>query len=147
MLLGQQRTPYREIFFSVWQKVLSAKSGEPPILDPMEEIIATLISQHPEYHAIFAAPEQHANTEFPTNNLYENPFLHISMHLSLVEQLHCDRPKGIQACYQNLLLKTCDEHQLQHQVMDIIAAHIWDSINNNREVNDQSLLESIKKLN
>ena len=146
MLLGQQREPYRDVFFAVWQKVLIGTVDNPPELEPMEQIIAALIGQHPEYHAVFEHPEQHAHAEFPANNLYDNPFLHISMHLGLIEQLRTDRPVGIQPCYERLLLQAADEHQLQHQIMDIMAAHLWDAMNNNMEVDEQKMLEAIKKL-
>lgn len=142
MLLGQQREPYRDVFFSVWQKVLSGDT----VIDPMEQLIATTIQNHPEYHEIFAHPEQYANSEFPGNNLYDNPFLHISMHLGLLEQIRTDRPHGISSCYQQLLLQAQDEHQLQHRIMDIMANTLWDAINKNLALDERAMLEEIAKL-
>lgn len=54
-----------------------------------------------------------------------NPFLHMSLHLSILEQLSIDQPPGILAAYQALLNKHGDEHPAQHDLMDCLAETIW----------------------
>ena len=142
MLLGHDRAIYRQIFFEVWKKMQNREL----ILEPMEQHIVNVIRDHPEYHAILANPEEYETFDFPIHNTYDNPFLHLSSHISLLEQLQLDRPHGLRACYQNLLPIFKDEHVLQHQIMDIIASYLWEAIQHQREINEVAILSAIQKL-
>ena len=108
--------------------------------------IAELMQRHTEYHAIFNDSNEFMHATFSANNLYDNPFLHLSMHLGLIEQVQMDRPSGIRACYQRLLQKSCDEHELQHKMMDLMAAHMWDAVHHQQPLDEQKLLAQIVML-
>ncbi len=142
MVLGHDRTVYRQIFFEIWKKM---QNRELP-LEPMEQHIANVIRDHPEYHAILANPEHYETVDFPIQNMYDNPFLHLSSHISLLEQLELDRPRGLRTCYQRLLYTFKNEHVLQHQIMDIITSHLWEAIQHQRDINEMEILSAIQKL-
>jgi hypothetical protein len=58
--------------------------------------------EHPEYHALLENPELAIEQEFTPENGQMNPFLHLSLHLAVAEQISIDQPPGIRAAYQAL---------------------------------------------
>ena len=55
-----------------------------------------------------------------------NPFLHLSMHLSLEEQLSIDQPAGVKAAFERLLLRQ-SRHDAMHAAIECLAEMIWRS--------------------
>ena len=51
MLFGQDRNQLRQVFFTAWQKHNTKQK-----LEPLEQIIATVIAMHPEYWRILPNP-------------------------------------------------------------------------------------------
>jgi hypothetical protein len=74
-----------------------------------------------------------------------NPFLHLSMHLSLSEQLAIDQPGGITMRYTQLIEQHGDEHAAQHNVMDCLAEMIWQAQRNKQAPDAQVYLECLDK--
>ena len=72
-------------------------------------------------------PERYRDRDWPPEMGETNPFLHLSMHLAISEQLSIDQPPGIKAAYQRLCLRQGDAHRAQHAVMDCLAEMIWRS--------------------
>jgi hypothetical protein len=139
MLLGTQTEAYREVFFTAWQ---TFKSNSP--LSPMEKIIIDVIQAHPEYHLLFDHPEQYSAHDPKYSK--DNPFLHLSMHIAVIEHIHYDRPFGFRLAYHQLHARYPNEHELQHQIMDIIQHMIWEAMQQNKPINEQELMRNIAKL-
>jgi len=57
----------------------------------------------------------------------ENPFLHLSMHLSISEQCSIDQPRGIRQAVELLTHKRDSLHQAHHEVMDCLGQMLWES--------------------
>ena len=72
------------------------------------------ILEHPEYHGDLESPEA-MTAEYPVEHGRTNPFLHLSMHLAIAEQLSIDHPRGIRAAYQRLVGRG-DAHQAAHEI-------------------------------
>jgi hypothetical protein len=106
------RDAYRQFFFSAWQKFEKKLP-----LDATEARLAALIQQHPEYHSLFEHPNTSAHEYAPE----ENPFIHLSLHLALREQIETDRPKGIGLIQQELNLKLKNPHQVEHLMMECLC--------------------------
>lgn len=80
---------------------------------------------HPEYHQVLNAPERYlAQAYFPEMG-ETNPFLHMSLHLSILEQTGIDQPPGIKAAYQALQEQLGEPHPAQHTLMECLAETIW----------------------
>ena len=142
MLHGTDRSNYRDFFFKLWKKMQTQEK-----LKPLEQIAAALIEQHPEYHDALLNIENDQPQEFPSNSLYENPFMHLGMHMGLIEQLQLDRPTGIRAVYMKLMQgDATDEHQLQHQIMDIMGQQMWDAMHRGVDFDEMKYLEALGKL-
>jgi uncharacterized MAPEG superfamily protein len=54
-----------------------------------------------------------------------NPFLHLSMHVAISEQLSIDQPRGVVAVFQALAHRHGNAHQAHHEVMECLGEMIW----------------------
>jgi hypothetical protein len=106
MIFSGDRGQMRQFFRAAWRK---RQDGE--ALPPLEELIASVIADHPEYHA-YLEDGQELEPDFPPESGSTNPFLHMGMHIAIREQVATDRPRGIAAVHQSLCTKfasICDD--------------------------------------
>ncbi len=96
-------------------------------LQPLEQLIAEVVTQHPEYHPLLEAPEAVLERDFSPESGGGNPFLHLAMHLTLREQLTTDRPPGIADLHHQLCLRAGNAHAAEHELMECLAEMIWES--------------------
>jgi hypothetical protein len=96
-------------------------------LTPMEALAGHWIEQHPEYHPDLRDEQAALAADYPPHGGRENPFLHLSLHLSLSEQISIDQPHGIRAVFQALHQLRGNEHEAAHEIMDCLALMIWES--------------------
>jgi hypothetical protein len=141
MLFGKDRTQLRKIYFQSWAR---HKQKQP--MEPMETIIANLISQHPEYHIFFDDPEKNQDKDFTPEMGQTNPFLHLGMHIAIQEQLTTQRPNGINNLYLSLCNKMGDSHKAEHKIMDCLGGMLWQAQKENITPDENTYLECIKKL-
>ena len=125
-LFNPSRDEVREFFFNAWSQFKAQK----PLTD-LEKIALAVINMHPEYHAILDAPEQYKSQEYFPEFGETNPFLHMSLHLSILEQISINQPTGITDIYQGLKLKHQDEHGAQHTILECLGEAIWQAQRNN----------------
>jgi hypothetical protein len=114
------RTQARRFFFDTWRKT---RNREP--LEGLERVAAGIMLLHPEYHALLDAPDRHLDRDFAPEAGGTNPFLHLSLHLAVEEQLSIDQPPGIRAAYERLLARLQDEHAAKHCVLECLGEMIW----------------------
>jgi len=91
-MFNPSREQVRRFFCQAWRK-----HQERQILEGAEVTAADLIEQHPEYHALLENPEAAVEQEFTPENGQMNPFLHLSLHLAVADQISIDQPPGIRA--------------------------------------------------
>ncbi len=137
-MYSNNREAYREAFFKAWQKFEACI----PLL-PFESMLVTVIQQHPEYHAFLSAAHPSRQQEFTPET---NPFIHMSLHLSLEDQLRTERPAGIQAIYATLLEQHQDPHQVQHLMMRCLADTIWDAQARGEAADENCYMEKLRAL-
>ena len=113
------RDESRRFLTESWSKY---RAGEP--LSGLEQTAAQLISMHPEYHAIIEAPERYLERDYRPEQGDINPFLHLSLHLAVAEQLAIDQPPGIVAHYERLRAAR-DAHEALHAVVECLGEVIW----------------------
>ncbi len=63
--------------------------------------------------------------EFTVERGATNPFLHLSMHLALAEQLSIDQPPGVRAHFERLVARSGSEHAAAHEAMECLGAVVW----------------------
>lgn len=119
-LFNPSRHQVRQFFFDTW-----AKFSQGTVLSGLESLALQIIHMHPEYHPILDAPDRFQTQEYFPEMGETNPFLHMSLHLSILEQLSINQPVGIVDAYQSRLKQSGDPHVAQHVLMDCLAEALW----------------------
>jgi hypothetical protein len=104
-----------------------AKQRQGLPLDAMEIIAADWIARHPEYHADLADVQSALDAVYTVDAGRTNPFLHLSMHLSIHEQVAIDQPTGIRQAVDLLAARRNSLHEAHHEVMECLGEMIWAS--------------------
>ncbi|MFK8080129.1 MAG: DUF1841 family protein [Granulosicoccus sp.] len=141
MLFTQDRTRTRQLFRSTWHKHVN---GE--VLEPLEKQIASLLDEHPEYHALVSGDDDVLDRNFVAEDGHENPFLHLSLHLALREQVGTDRPVGIASITRSLLLKHGDGHAVEHMMIEKLGLYLWEAQRQERAPDEAAYLNSLREL-
>jgi hypothetical protein len=115
------------------------------ILTPLESIAADWIAQHPEYDATLADLDNALAAEYSVEHGQSNPFLHLSMHLSISEQIAIDQPPGIRAAFLGLAQRRDSEHEAQHQIMECLGQMIWASQRNGLPPDGAAYIDCVQK--
>ncbi|MEO7559061.1 MAG: DUF1841 family protein [Nitrosospira sp.] len=124
-MFNPSREQARQFFFDTWRKYRQRE-----MLSAMEDMALEVILLHPEYHAMLDDAERYQDKDYLPEMGDTNPFLHMSMHIAIKEQLSIDQPVGIRKQFERLMKKVGDEHAVMHQVMECLAEMIWQSQRN-----------------
>lgn len=119
------------------------RAGAPQ--DPMSSIAARWIAEHPEYHADLADEAAALRAEYPVEGGRSNPFLHLSMHLTIEEQVAIDQPTGIRQALQLLAARRGSLHEAHHEVMECLGEMIWASQRSGLPPDGQSYIEAVRR--
>jgi hypothetical protein len=112
----------RRFFCETFQRT---RDGLP--LTPIQAQAAHWIDQHPEYHADLADVDAALAAVFTVDDGRTNPFLHLSMHLTIGEQTGIDQPSGIRQAIELLAAKRNSLHEAHHEAMECLGEMIWTS--------------------
>ena len=119
-MFAPTRDEARRFMSDAWRKY---QAGEP--LSPLEQTAAQLAAMHPEYHALLENPDAHIERDYRPEQGDVNPFLHLSLHLAVAEQLAIDQPPGIVAHYERLRAARGDAHAALHAIVECLGEVIW----------------------
>lgn len=97
------------------------------ILTPLETIAADWISQHPEYFDDLRNVDAALQRDYSIDSGKTNPFLHLSMHLTIAEQVTINQPHGVRVAYEALAHKKNSIHEAHHDMMECLGEMIWNS--------------------
>ena len=95
----KQRDQIRQFYCDSWEKHRNQKET----LTPLEQQVVALIKEHPEYHALLENKDASVSADYLPELGDTNPFLHLSMHLGLREQIITNRTPGISELYEQLV--------------------------------------------
>lgn len=136
----ESRDQSRQFFLTVWQKLAQGEA-----LGPLEAVLAGVIRAHPEYHRVLAQGEAALTRDFGPGDT--NPFLHMGLHVALIEQLQSDRPAGIVALYRQLLPQHADAiHGLEHRIIECLATALWAAGSSGQPPDEQDFLTRVGRL-
>ena len=119
------------------------QAGEP--LVPMDAMAAGWIDEHPEYHADLADEAAALAAVYAVEDGRTNPFLHLSMHLSIAEQCSIDQPQGIRQAVQLLAARSGSLHEAHHEVMECLGEMIWASQRSGLPPDGLAYLEAVRR--
>jgi hypothetical protein len=137
-LFNPTRDQVRQFFIDTWHK-----HRQQAVLTPLEAMACDIVLLHPEYHAELSR-EDALETDYSVEQGRTNPFLHLSMHLALAEQVSIDQPPGIRAAYENLASRT-DEHQAFHELMECLGEVVWEAQRLGKALDNDTYLTLIKR--
>ncbi len=119
-MFAPSRDQARQFFFDTWRKYCRGET-----LSEIEKVALQAITLHPEYHALLDDPERYLDHDFTPEDGGLNPFLHLSLHLAIEEQLSIDQPPGIRAHFERIAAATGSEHDAKHALLECLAETIW----------------------
>ena len=127
MLIQPSQADVRRFFCSV-----HAKASQNQPLEPIEALAAGWILEHPEFHAQLQDVDAAIAQMHTDGSAQTNPFLHLSMHLSVSEQCSIDQPRGIRRAVEMLAQRRNSLHLAHHEVMESLGEMIWESQRSSR---------------
>ncbi len=117
-MFNPSRDQARRFLVDAWAKRRQGLPGT-----QLETLAADLVEHHPEYHALLAADDA-LSREWTPEQGESNPFLHLSLHLAIEEQLSIDQPPGIRAAFDRLCA-TRERHDALHVVLECLGETMW----------------------
>ncbi len=139
-LYNPSRDQVRQFLFDAWTKF-----KQHSMLTDLEKIAVEVMQMHPEYHPILNAPERYMQQQYFPEMGETNPFLHLSLHLSVIEQISINQPIGITQLYATLQKKYGDNHMAQHDLLECLAETIWQSQQNNMPLDSEHYLALLQQ--
>jgi hypothetical protein len=130
----------RRFFCSVYAKW---RDGQP--MDALETLASQWVAEHPEYHADFSDVDAALERMYEVKDGKTNPFLHLSMHLSVSEQCSIDQPRGIRQAVELLTAKCDSLHDAHHETMDALGQMIWESQRSGRPPDGHAYIDAVQR--
>lgn len=140
MLFSNNREDLRRQFVEAWRK---AREGKP--ITALEDQIASVVAEHPEYHALLEQGEDAVDREWTPEQGETNPFLHLGMHIAIREQLSTDRPPGIRKAHEQLVAALGEPHEAEHEMLECLGATLWEAQRYGQMPNETAYLECVRK--
>jgi hypothetical protein len=119
-MFNPTRDQVRAFFFDAWRKY---RDGAP--LAGLETVAVEIALLHPEYQPDLDTPDGSREQDYAPESGRTNPFLHMSLHMALEEQVSIDQPPGIRAEYNRLLAAHGDRHDALHAMLDCLGETVW----------------------
>jgi len=139
-MFNPSRDQVRQFFFDAWRK-----HGNREVLAGLDAVAVGVMLLHPEYQPVLDDPERYRDREYRPDSGDTNPFLHMSMHLAIEEQLSVDQPAGIKSEFARLAARLGDRHAACHEVMECLAETVWRSQRDGVPPDPLAYLECLKR--
>lgn len=114
-------------------------------MSPIETLASLWIAEHPEYDAELSDEEAALAADYSVEGGRSNPFLHLSMHLSISEQCSIDQPRGIRTAVEGLAARLDSLHEAHHHAMECLGEMIWASQRSGQPPDGEAYLECVRK--
>ena len=134
------REQVRRFLANAWRK---RREGLPA--EALEIQAADIIELHPEYHALLASGDEALAREWTPEQGETNPFLHLSLHLAIEEQLSIDQPPGIRAIFDQLLARRGDRHAALHDILECLGETVWRAGQDQAPPDGNAYLDCLKR--
>lgn len=134
------RDQARRFFIEAWRKHLARD-----VVSPLEDAAIRLVALHPEYHGLLAEGEAALQREWTPESGEANPFLHLSLHLAVEEQLSIDQPPGLRAAFEALLARRGDRHEALHDVLECLGETMWRAQKSQSPPDGEAYVECVRR--
>lgn len=139
-MFSPTRDQARKFLMEAWRKRCESLPAT-----PLETMAADIAAEHPEYHALLTGNEEALAKDWTPDSGETNPFLHLSLHLAIAEQLQIDQPPGIRAGFEQLCQRLGDRHEALHNILDCLGETIWQAQRSNAPPDGAAYLECIQR--
>jgi hypothetical protein len=139
-MFNPTRDQVRQFFFDAW-----GKHRRREVLAGLDPLAVDAMLLHPEYHPVLDDPERHQERDYLPEAGDTNPFLHLSMHLAIAEQLSIDQPPGIKREFARIAAKAGGGHAACHEIMECLAETVWRAQRDGAALDAQAYLECLKQ--
>jgi hypothetical protein len=130
----------RRFFCSVHAK---ARTGQ--VLDALETLASEWLKEHPEYEPELQDADAAVGRVYDGADGQSNPFLHLSMHLSISEQCSIDQPRGIRQAVELLAARRNSLHDAHHEAMECLGQMLWESQRAGRPPDGDAYVECVQR--
>ena len=139
-MFNPSKDEVRQFFCTTWKK---STQGE--VLTPLEAIASDWIHQHPEYKPDLADTERALEADYRVDQGRSNPFLHLSMHLSIHEQVSVDQPPGIRDACDMLIKRLGSVHDAHHMIMECLGEMLWTAQRNGAPPDGEAYIHCVRQ--
>jgi Domain of unknown function (DUF1841) len=139
-MFNPSRDEVRQFFFGVWKKHVARE-----VMTPLEIQALDWVLEHPEYHPLLSDPDKYLSRDYLPEFGDVNPFLHLSLHLSVSEQVSIDQPPGIRAEYERLAKRHGSLHEAAHDVLECLGEMVWKSQRDNAPPDGAAYIDCVKR--
>ena len=139
-MFNPSQADVRRFFCAVHEKT---QSGAP--MEAIETLASLWIAEHPEHHPDLSDAEAAMARNYEETPEHTNPFLHLSMHLSISEQCSIDQPRGIRQAVELLAAKRGDLHAAHHEVMECLGQMLADAQSNARPPDGEAYVACVQR--
>lgn len=130
----------RRFFCAVHTKTLLQQP-----MEAIESLASQWIAEHPEFHAELSDVDAALARIGDPGSERDNPFLHLSMHLSISEQCSIDQPPGIRQAVELLTARLDDLHSAHHEVIECLGRMLWESQRSGRPPDGLAYIEQVRQ--
>lgn len=138
-MFNPTREQVRRFFCDAWKKHLERL----PLVGA-EVTAADIAARHPEYHGLLADADTAVDQEWTPETGQMNPFLHLSLHLAIHEQVSIDHPPGIRAAYDGLRARL-DPHAAEHVLLECLGETIWAAQRNGQPMDALAYVDAVRR--
>ncbi len=139
-MFSPSQADVRRFFCGAWRK---HAAGEP--MEAIETLAGQWIAEHPMYHGDLADADRAVAADYPADGGQANPFLHLSMHLTISEQCSIDQPRGIRQAVELLAKRLDSLHDAHHAAMECLGRMLWESQRAGRPPDGQAYIDCVQR--
>ena len=126
-------------------KVAEKIKNKTPLDGEEENLIASVMFQHPEFDPIWEMGEMCA-APHEINGEVVNPFVHTALHLSLEKQIGNNDPEEVVEVFHQLLKDGEERHHIIHRIGAIYAAIYFNNFRKGQLFEDGQYIELVRNL-
>jgi Domain of unknown function (DUF1841) len=138
-MFDPSRDQVRRFFCAAWTK----HRDRLPLVGA-ELTAADIAARHPEYHALLEGGDEALDRDWLPEGGQMNPFLHLSLHLAIHEQLSIDQPPGIRAAFEALHARM-EPHAAEHVLVECLGETIWRAQREGQPMDAIAYVEQIRR--
>lgn len=138
-MFNPSRDQVRQFFCDAWTKHVQRL----PLVGA-EVTAVDIIARHPEYHELLLAGDRALQEEWTPEAGQMNPFLHLSLHLAIHEQVSIDQPPGIRGVFDGLRSRL-EPHAAEHVILECLGETIWRAQSQGKPMDAQAYVDQLRR--